>query len=399
MLGDHLIPPGQTPFANDPYFGRLLLPGQDFIGASGFLSIDDVLEEIRQSGKRIILNIGDSSTAGWDTRVTVENQLRRKSGEPLLSAFFRYPTYTDLLRESVGDRFVVLNAGIPGHTSINALRRLRYLLDRFRRAGVQVGYVSIYIGNNDCQWENNIEDSSRLRTSELLPVAIDRLRLKFERPVTDRIRLRTNVRDFRANVRAMLRACQAHGAAPMVILPETPLYWEPGKRFVADLFPVDVEKPGGAMVTAALARASAIWTQALSMEWSAEKERALESARELDFVVPRIKRAYRRCLEEEAREMDVPTVRTVVPREQGDGEWFVDYCHPVGAGNEVIAADLKKTIDAYESGRVSVVQVRTRLLFRILDSRLVDILASTFRKTRPGSASAESENKDIYTLY
>jgi len=259
--------------------------------------------------------------------------------------------------------------------------------------------VSIYIGNNDCQWENNVEDKSRLRSSLLLPVAIDRLRLKIERPDSSRIRLRTNLRDFQANVRAMLHACRAHGAAPIVIIPEVPLYWEPGKRFVAELFPVDATQPGSAMVTAALSRAHALWEEALPQPWSAAKQKSLETAREMDFVVPRIKRGYRAALETVARDMEVPLVRTSVPQEQNDSAWFVDYCHPVGAANEAIASELAKTVDAYASGRLTTASTRPRLMFSLLDSRFVDFLASRFKSTRRPAAEAESEHKDIYTLY
>ena len=395
----HLIAAGETPFSNDPWFGRLLRPGQDFIGRDDFSTIDAAIEEIRATGKKVILNIGDSSTAGWDTRVTIENQDRRKAGQPLLSAFFRYPTYSDLLRDALGDRYVVLNAGIPGHTSINALRRLQYLLQQFVLAGIRCDYVSIYIGNNDCQWENNVEDKARLRSSRTLPVAIDRWRLKLERPDNSLIRLRTNLRDFQANVRSMLRACRTHGAAPIVILPEVPLYWEPGKRFVAELFPVDATQPGGAMVTAALARAHALWEDALQQPWSVAKQKSLETAREMDFVVPRIKRGYRAALEAVARDMEAPLVRTTVPREQNDSAWFIDYCHPVGVANEAIATELAKTVEAYASGRLMTTTAQPSLMLRLLDSRFVEFLASRLKSRRRPTAEAESEHKDIYTLY
>ena len=168
---EHLIPHGESPFRNDQYVGRLLLANQDFIGADDFQSFADAVAEIRASGKKVVLNAGDSSTAGWDTRVTVENQERRKAEQPLLSAFFRYPTYADLLRDQVGDDYIVLNAGIPGHTSINLERRLRGLLQQFDKAGIKVDLVTLYIGNNDCQWENNAEDKHRLRSSRTTPLA------------------------------------------------------------------------------------------------------------------------------------------------------------------------------------------------------------------------------------
>ncbi|MDP6150719.1 MAG: SGNH/GDSL hydrolase family protein [Gammaproteobacteria bacterium] len=399
MTAEQLIPHGTTPFSDDPYIGRLLKPGQDFIGADGFVSLQEAVDEIRSSSKRVILNVGDSSTSGWDTRVTVENQERRKNEQPLLSAFFRYANYSDMLRDRVGGDFIVLNAGIPGHTSVNTERRLRGLLDTLGKQAIQVDYVSIYAGNNDCQWEGNREDKTRLRTSPLIPIFIDRLRLKFFKPDTKHIRLRTNQRDFSRNLKRMLEACRRHSVAPVVILPETPLYWEPGKRFVADLFPVDEKIPGGAMVIAALKRATERWAAVLDQPWSEDKHKALESARELDFVIPRIKKQYRQLVENIARSLEVPLVRTCIPREQDDGAYFVDYCHPIGRANEAIAGKLVEAIEDYESGRVSKVVARTPLLYRLLDSRFVDVVSGWFSGSRGRTAESDPENQDIYTLY
>ncbi len=328
---DHLIPHGESPFTHDLYVGRLLRNGQDFIGESGFLSFADAVREVRDTGRKVVLNVGDSSVAGWDTRVTVENQERRRNQQPLLSAFFRYPTFSDLLRRELASDCVVLNAGVPGHTSLNTLRRLADLLKRFRDEGIQVDFVTVYVGNNDCQWERNIEDKYSLRTSRSLPLAVDKLRARMRKPDRDRVHLRTSRQDFKNNIRAILNCCRAHGAQPVVIVPETPLYWEPGKRFVADAYPVNADMPGGKMVLAALERAKETWAAALQQQWSEEKLHALEAAREMDFVVPRIKQPYRELLEAAARDLDAPIVRTSVPRETDDGAYFVDYCHPVGA--------------------------------------------------------------------
>jgi hypothetical protein len=64
LTAEQLIPHGTTPFSDDPYIGRLLKPGQDFIGADGFVSLQEAVDEIRSSSKRVILNVGDSSTSG-----------------------------------------------------------------------------------------------------------------------------------------------------------------------------------------------------------------------------------------------------------------------------------------------------------------------------------------------
>jgi hypothetical protein len=396
---EHLIPHGESPFRDDPYLGRQLLPGQDFIGASDFVSFDEAVREIRDSGKKVILNAGDSSTAGWDTRVTVENQQRRKREEPLLSAFFRYPTYSDLLRDDIGNDYIVLNAGIPGHTAINAQRRIHHLLHRFRTAGVKIDFVSLYIGNNDCQWERNIEDKHSLRSSLKTPLFVDRARAKRRKPDYKRIHLRTNQRDFRYLISKILVDCRGHGAVPVVIVPETPLYWEPGKRFVRDNYPVDPNMPGGAMVIAALEKAKEIWQQALQQEWSGGKLRALESAREMDFVIPRIKQSYRAILESVARDSEAPLVRPSVPRESDDGRYFVDYCHPIGETNRAIASEISKIVAKFEAGELTMNLSKPSLLYRFLDSRFMDGVANLITRSGQNTPKQSEENKDIYTLY
>ena len=105
----HLIPLGEDRFINHPWFGRQFMPGQDFIGPDGFISLDEAAETARNSGKRIILNIGDSSTAGWDSRVGLENKKRRANELPLILPLFQYSTYSELLRDKVGNELVVLS--------------------------------------------------------------------------------------------------------------------------------------------------------------------------------------------------------------------------------------------------------------------------------------------------
>ncbi len=394
----HRIEPGQSPFTNDPWYGRQLQPGQEFIGADGFWSLDDAVAEIQSpenEGKKLLLNIGDSSTAGWDTRVTVVNQKRRENKEPLILAFFQYPTYSDVLRERAGDSLIVLNAGIPGHTTLQGVRRQQKLLEALKERGITPDYVSIYFGNNDCQWENNVEDKYTLRSR--LPLFLDRRRIKNRDQDPERIHLRTNLRDFEANIRTLIRDARRYGATPIVILPETPLYWQPGYRFVADNFAVKDDAPAADKVNAALAKATELWEAQKDADWSPEKANALATASEMDFVIPRIKSPYRKMLESIARNTNSPLVRTTIPREKNDIEYFVDYCHPIGKANEFIADKLQQAITDCEDGRYAEGGSGS-LFMRLLDSRLFTAIGRLGRGKRQSAATSD-EHEDIYTLF
>ena len=392
----HLIAHGKKPFTNDPWFGRQLLPGQDFIGEADFLSLDDAAAEIKASNKRVLLNIGDSSTAGWDTRVTAVNKQRLKKEEPLILAFFQYPNYSDVLRQQAGEQLIVLNAGIPGHTTLQGVRRNRKLLEGLKERGITPDYVSFYFGNNDCQWENNVEDKYLVRSN--LPLFLDKQRIKHRKPDFERIHLRTNLRDFEANVRMMLRDARHFGAIPMVILPETPIYWEPGFRFVADNFLIKDDSPGANMVNAALAKATKLWENAKDTDWSVQKAADLSKASELDFVIPRIKTAYRKVLESVARNANVPLVRTRIPREDNDIEYFVDYCHPIGDANVQIATKLQEMIKACDEGHYADAGERGSLLMRLLDSNLFGFIGRVLSRGKSSSTDSDASD-DIYTLY
>jgi lysophospholipase L1-like esterase len=397
----NLIPAATSPFRKDNWLGRTLLEGQDFLASDGFLSLTDAVNQIRQSGKRVILNIGDSSTSGWDTRVTVENKKRKEEGQPLLSAFFRYATYSDLLRKELDEEFIVLNAGIPGHTTLQGIRRLNSLLSALKKESVRVAYVSIYFGNNDSQWERNEEDKQKLLLTRFLPLSIERKLAKRKSAEADNkyLRLRTNLRDFAANYHAMIRACRRYGAVPILVIPETPLYWKPGARFVAENYEHDPDCPGFGMVSRALGRSLEIWGDVISDDFSKEKIDQLEMARELDFIVPRIKKGHIAVIEDVARNEEVLLVKISIPRASDDIDYFVDYCHPIGVANEMIAAELKQTIMTLDHAPVARSHRHGSLLVRILDSRLFDYIGALLSKSGKRKASEGDVDKDIYTLY
>jgi lysophospholipase L1-like esterase len=389
----HLIPPGSERFNNHPWFGRQFMPGQDFIGPDGFISLDEAAATAKASGNRVILNIGDSSTAGWDSRVGLENKKRRAEGLPVIMPLFQYSTYSDLLRDKVGETLVVLNAGIPGHTTLQGVRRQRMLLKALKVRGVTPDYVSFYFGDNDSQWENNLEDKYLLRSN--LPLFLDRKRVRNRKPDNERIHLRTSLPDFTANMRSMIRDARYFGAAPMLIMPQTPIYWKPANRYVADNFVIQDDAPAAHLVHAALDKAMALWEQAKDAEWSTQKDHDLRTARELDFLVPRIKAAYRRILESLAREMNLPLIDIAVPREQNDVNMFVDYCHPINAAGSMIVDQLIQAMQAYTEGRYP---TGNDLLNRALNAPAMDFTARLLPRRYP-SVTVGKDNLDSSSLY
>jgi hypothetical protein len=112
--------------------GEIRLRG-DFVGEQRYIALKDVRAEAQTSKQKIVLNIGDSSTSGWDSDVVALNQRMEKAlgsafdNNHALFPLFNYKTYPDCLRDNLGDKFIVLNAGIPTHTSLNGLRRLKEL--------------------------------------------------------------------------------------------------------------------------------------------------------------------------------------------------------------------------------------------------------------------------------
>lgn len=341
----HLIELDGSPFTYDPWRGRQFKEGQDFIGADDFISLDDAATEIKTTGKRVILNIGESCTAGWDTRVTLINKDRVERGERKILAFFQYATYSDVLRERVGDDYIVLNAGIPGHTTIHGVRRNQWLLQELKERGITPEFVSFYFGNNDCQWESNVQDRHTMRSR--LPLFLDRWRIKRVKPDPTHIRTRITQQEFGKHFSEMIADARRFGAKPILIRPEIPLYWKPGFPLLDDRFQNMLDAPAADLVQADIDKAMALWLEHLNKPWSSEKERALTEASELDVVVPRFKKAYREVLENVAEKTNTPMVRFSVPREENDIRYFVDYCHPFGEANDFIVDPFIEIMNNY----------------------------------------------------
>ena len=345
----HLVAGGSS-FRWNGYLYRLLQPGQDFLEEDGFSSYAETVARIRTSGKPVILSIGESSTSGWDTTVTPENRRRKAAGLDPVSAFFRYPNYTDLVRRSLGDRFEVINAGIPGHTVLSGIRRLQQLAARFARDGIAIRYVLIHFGNNDCLWENNFQDRYHLYLHPKSPPWLERLRRQLHPIRQSGIVLRTSSRDFGRYFRQIVGVCRRIGAPAVIVQPEIPVYWEPGTRYVEFDYDAMAEKPGGREAIASMHEAKKLWRSVIDEPWSEQKLSTLLQATELDFIIPRIKQAHLRELQSAADATGTPLVQTPIPRNDDEKKYFVDYCHPRDIINEQIAAQIAGCIDGFERG-------------------------------------------------
>lgn len=343
----HLLPEG-TSFQQHPYLYRVLLPGQDFLEENGFSTYKDTVKRIKDSGKAVVLSLGESSTSGWDTTVTPLNRERKAQGLAPVSAFFRYRNYTDLLRECVGEQYEVVNAGIPGHTVLTGLRRLQLLRDAFDRDSLKIRHVVIHYGNNDCLWEGNFRDRWHLQPFRRIPWFIERRRRQLFLPKLNEIVLRTSLVDFTRYLKRLVKTTNDMGAQAILIRPEIPLYWRPGRRFVDLDFGQLARQPGGQKALASMDEARRLWESAINLPYSRHKIELLQAAAELDFIIPRIKHHYVAALEQVAAATDTPLVKTPVPRDADEQEYFVDYCHPRTIINNQIATQTAALIRRYE---------------------------------------------------
>lgn len=345
----HLLKEG-TSFRPDNYLYRVLQPDQDFLNEDSFSSYADTVSRVLNSGKKVVLSIGESSTTGWDTTIMPVNRQRKLEGLAPVSAFFRYRSFTDMLRDRVGDDYEVLNAGIPGHTVLSGVRRFKLLRDALIRDGVRIHFVVIHFGNNDCLWEGNFRDRFHLAPISRMPSILERQRLKLFPRKENRIVLRTSVPDFGRYNAQLVRLSRKISAIPILIKPEIPLYWEPGRRHVDFDFEALAKLPGASLVMAKLEEASKLWATAIAKPYSASKIKMLQDAAELDFVIPRIKSAYVEELRRVAYSSATTLVETPVKRDADEDIYFLDYCHPREIINTQIAEQIEAFIRLQESG-------------------------------------------------
>lgn len=325
-------------------------PEQKLITATGFVLLEEIIDYITlRTGYPTYLNLGDSSTSGWDSNRTF------KGNQDSHAPFFCYKTYSVLLEEQLFAN--VINAGVPGYTSYQGKKYLELLLKKLLRSGVNVDYVTIYFGNNDGTY-NQYEDKVRLDAKVVSEFSNGE---------------RVTVKDFKRNVRCMIETCRDYGVKPILIVPSIHYDWEPGIR--SDKHREEslevLRNLGNSALAMELERARALYGQG----------RFKESC-EADRVLPRLKLVYRKALLQIARHTKIHLidVQHQIPL-TNNADYFADYCHPLEKINQMIVDELKK--------------IRYRDLFhRPFRMRVWDFFR---RQTR--RASPQSPPTDIYTLY
>src|SRR3989344_7050088 len=213
-------------FIGDPRVGYRFLDGLHFIGEKKLVSFQQLIDEIKSSKKKVVLNIGDSTTTGWDVEVFIRNIDRFKQGKPIELPYFKYNTYSDILRDHLGDTFVIINAGVIGYSSLQGSRRLDVLLRAFKKNGVMINYVTSSLGNNDSTANSWLEDKQwiGILKSKVDHDGIDKNRLLSLNNVITRIA----PEDYKKNLINILLRCRSENIIPIFIEPITSIYWQPG---------------------------------------------------------------------------------------------------------------------------------------------------------------------------
>lgn len=266
---------------------------------------------------RVVLHLGDSSTWGWGL------QDRRDA----------YPT---AISRWLPSDVTSVNLGVPGYTSLQGLRYLEEVLPQCRG---RVAGVTLYFGNNDAT-VNAVADE------ELLPQLARQAhsfwwRLPLYRwlvqlrppPVVGGHVPRVSPMQSGANLRQMVALARTYGIPVAVIMPPVPLSWPPGYRTCQESLAPRVDN---ALIRRELTYAGQCWSQgeALFRAFDDAYHVYWAEALEHDWVLPRIKSAWRGQIQAVCVELDAPLVEfpvnadPVVLSEVDITPTFVDYCHP-----------------------------------------------------------------------
>lgn len=302
----------------DPELG-FIFPKEQLIGVKKFVSLDSILFSVKKDDT-VILNLGDSSTSGWNS-----NKVYKGVKNPC-AALFTYKTYSQILEEKY--KVKAINAGVPGYSSLQGNKYLKRLLKKMAQSGIQADAITIYFGNNDSTY-NQYED---------------KVRLDFKQPSTENT-LRVSPEDFKKNMQDIVGTAEEYGARPIIVMPLINYDWEPGIRAIhyKKEFHQALSKLKDSQVKKDLLRAITFYGQG-----------KLEKAAELDFVLPRIKKPYTTEFKKIARERHVSAIdiRKNIPR-INTVKYFADYCHPREKINKILADKIFAVAKKYPKKKVS----------------------------------------------
>jgi hypothetical protein len=294
-------------------FGKGVLLGEDnLIGPTCLESMAETIDRAKkanEANRQTVLNIGDSSTSGWNSNLVF------KGCKAPRAAFFSYPTYSVFMAGLLPD-LNVINAGVPGYSSLQERRYLEYLLRIFAANHVHIDYVTIYSGNNDSLY-NGGEDKVFLDGK--LPSNSEGLRVTAE--------------DFGKNIEYTIETCRECGIIPFLIMPPFRLDWLPGLRSEKYLGELEqyFESNQGTKEALDLRKAQELY-----------KKGKFRQAYETDIMLPRIKKAYRQKLRKISKNTGTPLidVQHLIPFDSR--AYFIDFCHPIQKTNQLIAEEFNR---------------------------------------------------------
>ncbi len=332
-------------FEDDAELGHRLRGG-GFVGVYDprIVSLTDLVQDSRREGRLTILNLGDSSTSGWDSNIVTENAERVKQGLPLKSPFHCYKTYSDVMAEDAS--LYVINAGVPGYSSLQGRVYLEQLLDQFESVGINIDLVTVYFGNNDSIWNGNIEDKYVVGGGGW---QLHLFRLFQQIQGGFHVQPRVVEKDYRNNLIEISEICRRHTVEVVFIEPLIPRLWPPGVR--ASVRHEDAEIHAselvGTKVGELLRESQQLYAQGVKEFEEGKVLPAIDlltDAREIDYVVPRIKKGHVNTLKMVASESGrkLISVSDRVPLD--DRDFFIDYCHPIEPGNQLIVVGLKSVL-------------------------------------------------------
>lgn len=302
----------------DPELG-FIFPQEQVVGPKKFVSLDSILHSVKKDDL-VILNLGDSSTSGWNS-----NRVYKGVKNPY-AALFTYKTYSQILEEKY--KVKAINAGVPGYSSLQGSKYLKRLLKKMARHGIFIDAVTIYFGNNDSTY-NQYED---------------KVRLDYKQPSVENT-LRVSPADFKKNIGDMIETARSYGACPIIIIPLINYNRQPGIRSIRykKEFREALQKLKDSQIKKDLLQAIAFYSQG-----------KLEKSAELDFVLPRIKKPYIIEFKKIARERHLPLIdiRKNITRTSAS-KYFVDYCHPREKVNEILADKIYGVVKKYPKRKIS----------------------------------------------